>query len=110
MAFPSTHWTVLASATLHGSRVASEALGEFYVRYREPVRRFFLLRGVAPGEVEDVVQSFFLHAMERSLLRRAEQSQGRFRAWLCGAAVRFLAHRRGYSNAQKRGGGVGNLS
>ena len=109
MAFPSTHWTLLASATLNGSRVATEALGEFYVRYRGPVRSFFLLRGVPAGEVEDVVQEFFLHAMERSLLRRADREQGRFRSWLCGAAVRFLGQRRQHRMARKRGAGVADL-
>lgn len=110
MAFPSTHWTLLASATLHGSSVAAEALGDFYVRYRGPVRSFFLLRGVPDGEVDDVVQAFFLHAMERSLLRRAERERGRFRSWLCGAAVRFLSQRRHYDRALKRGAGVADLS
>jgi RNA polymerase sigma-70 factor (ECF subfamily) len=110
MAFPSTHWTLLAAATLHGSRVAAEALGDFYVRYRGPVRSFFLLRGVPPGEVDDVVQEFFLHAMERSLLRRAERERGRFRSWLCGAAVRFLSQRHHHGRALKRGAGVADLS
>ena len=110
MAFPSTHWTLLASATLHGSSVAAEALGDFYVRYRGPVRSFFLLRGVPDGEVDDLVQAFFLHAMERSLLRRAERERGRFRSWLCGAAVRFLSQRRHYDRALTRGAGVADLS
>ncbi len=110
MAFPSTHWTLLASATLHGSSVAAAALGDFYVRYRGPVRSFFLLRGVPAGEVDDMVQAFFLHAMERSLLRRAERERGRFRSWLCGAAVRFLSQQRHYDRALKRGAGLADLS
>ena len=40
----------------------------------------------------------------------AERERGRFRSWLCGAAVRFLSQRRHYDRALKRGAGVADLS
>ncbi len=110
MAFPTTRWTVLAGATLHGDSRAAAALGEFYDRYRGPVRTFFHVRGVNNEELDDLVQAFFLHAMEKSLLRRADREKGTFRSWLCGAAVHFLSHHRGHRDAQKRGGGLEKLS
>ena len=110
MAFPTTHWSQLAAATLHGDSRASAALGEFYNRYRGPVRTFFHLRDVDASELEDMVQAFFLHAMERSLLRRADRQKGSFRSWLCGAAVNFLGTHSSRREALKRGGGMVALS
>lgn len=110
MAFPTTHWSLLAAATLHGDSRAAAALGVFYDRYRGPVRTFFNLRGVSPADLDDVVQAFFLHAMEKSLLRRADRQKGTFRSYLCGAAVYFLSRRFGYRDAIKRGGGTAAMS
>lgn len=110
MAFPTTHWSLLAVATLHGDSRATAALGEFYERYRRPVRAFFQFRGVEPDEVEDVVQAFFLNVMQRSLLRRADRERGMFRSYLCGAAVYFLSRWKDHREARKRGGGTAALS
>ena len=110
MAFPTTHWSLLALATLHGDSRATAALGEFYERYRRPVRAFFQFRGVEPDEVEDVVQAFFLQVMQRSLLRRADRERGMFRSYLCGAAVYFLSRWKDHREAIKRGGGTAALS
>ncbi len=106
MAFPTTHWTLLAEATLHGDSRATAALGEFYDRYRGPVRTFFQLRGVTGADQEDMVQAFFLHAMQKSLLRRADRQKGTFRSYLCGAAVFFLRRHFEHRDAGKRGGGL----
>jgi hypothetical protein len=78
------------------------ALGDFYERYRQPVRQFFQARGVPPGELDDTAQAFFLHIMQRSLLRRADRERGMFRSYLCGAAVFFLSSRRNQRDAVKR--------
>jgi DNA-directed RNA polymerase specialized sigma24 family protein len=110
MAFPTTRWSILAGATLHGDSRATAALGEFYNRYRGPVRTFFQLRGVSRDDLDDLVQAFFLHAMEKSLLRRADRGKGTFRSWLCGAAVHFLSHHRERMEALKRGGGLEEVS
>lgn len=110
MAFPTTHWSLLAEATLHGDSRAAAAMGEFYDRYRGPVRTFFHLRGVGPDDLDDMVQAFFLHAMEKSLLRRADRQKGTFRSYLCGAAVNFLSRHFDYHDAIKRGGGAAALS
>lgn len=110
MAFPTTHWSLLAAATLHGDSRAVAALGDFYDRYRGPVRTFFHLRGVPPADLDDVVQAFFLHAMKASLLRRADRQKGTFRSYLCGAAVYFLRRQGDHRGAKKRGGGADDLS
>ena len=110
MAFPTTHWSLLAAATLHGDSRAAAALGDFYERYRGPVRKFFSFRGVGPADLDDVVQEFFLHAMERSLLRRADRQKGTFRSYLCGAAVYFLSQHHERRAAKKRGNGREDVS
>lgn len=110
MEFPSTHWTVLAQATLHGDRTASEALGTFVSSYRQPVIALLRRRGLPESRVEDLVHDFFLQLMESSALTRADESRGRFRSYLGGALNRFLADDASHNGAQKRGGGLAPVS
>lgn len=110
MEFPTTHWSQLAAATLHGEEGAAGALAEFYRRYREPVMAFLRRRGVDAARVEDVAQDFFLHLIEKSTLARADAARGRFRTFLLGALVRFLRDARERELAARRGGGVPHAS
>jgi DNA-directed RNA polymerase specialized sigma24 family protein len=110
MDFPTTHWSQLALATLHGGRDAADALGEFYRRYREPVRLFILRRGIASDRAEDLTHDFFVHLMERSTLGRADAARGKFRTFLLGSLMRFLGDVRDRANAAKRGHGATALS
>jgi DNA-directed RNA polymerase specialized sigma24 family protein len=110
MDFPTTHWSQLALATLHGGSDASAALGEFYRRYREPVRFFILRRGAAPDRAEDLTHDFFVHLMEKSTLGRADATRGKFRTFLLGSLVRFLGDVHDRANAAKRGHGATPLS
>lgn len=105
MDFPTTQWSLLAQATLHGDAAGREALGEFFRRYREPIRAFIQRRGATPAEAEDLTQEFFLHVMEETTLRRADRERGRFRSFLLGALIRFLARAHQRRSTQKRGGG-----
>ena len=104
MEFPATQWSLLAQATLNGEAAATAALAEFCRRYREPVLQFIRIRGVPPAEAEDLTQDFLLHVMEKSTLRRADATRGRFRSFLIGALVRFLRDAYHQRTAQKRGG------
>lgn len=110
MDFPSTHWSMLAQATLHGDTAAGEALGAFVANYRQPVMAQLRRRGLPESRVEDLVHDFFLQLMESSSLKRADGERGRFRSYLSGALTRFLADDAGYNCAQKRGGGIPPLS
>lgn len=106
MNFPTTQWSLLAQATLHGDPAGRQALGEFHRKYREPVLAFLRRRGMSPHDAEDMAQSFFVHLMEKAALRRADATRGRFRSFLLGALVRHLAHAQEQREAAKRGGGV----
>ena len=106
MAFPSTHWNVLAQATLHGDAAATGALAEFYRRYRQPIVHFIRWRGFSSAEAEDLAHDFLLYLMEKSVLRRADAARGRFRSFLLSVLVRFLGDVRDRREALKRGGGA----
>jgi RNA polymerase sigma factor (sigma-70 family) len=104
--FPSTIWTDIASATLHGDTSAARALGDFYERYREPVRRFILRKGFSESDADDLTHEFFLELMRDSALKKADRTRGKFRSFLLGAAVRFLHDQIAHRNALKRGAGI----
>jgi DNA-directed RNA polymerase specialized sigma24 family protein len=106
MAFPTTSWSLLAQATINGRNLGRDALGEFYCQYRAPLVRFVARRPEDRARAEDLVQAFFVHLIEHSTLQRADRVRGRFRSFLLGALVRFLAQEREHEGAAKRGGGV----
>lgn len=101
---------MLAEATLHGDASAQDSLESFCRLYRPPVMAFMRKRGVLESRVEDLAQDFFLQLMESSALKRADRGAGRFRSFICGALVKFLADDADRNRAQKRGGGVSPLS
>lgn len=74
MAFPTTRWSLLAQATIHGDAMQREALAEFYRRYREPVVSY-LRRHQPEARADDLSQEFFLHLIENSTLQRAGRAQ-----------------------------------
>lgn len=110
MAFPTTRWSLLAQATIHGDTVQGAALAEFYRRYRAPVVNFIRRQTGDHARAEDLAQEFFLHLAESSTLQRADPLRGRFRSFLLGALTRFLARERTRSSAAKRGSGEAHLS
>jgi len=110
MAFPTTRWSLLAQATIHGDAAQKQAWAEFYRRYREPVVGFIRRQTVDQAHAEDLTQEFFLHLVEQSTLQRADRLRGRFRSFLLGALTRFLVRDRTRSGAAKRGSGEANLS
>ena len=106
MAFPLTEWTEISRATLHGDPAGRAALEAMYLRYRKPVLAFIRYTWAEEQEVEDAAQSFFLHLMETSVLRRADRTQGKFRTFLLTVLKRFLVDRQRAAMAVKRGGGM----
>src|SRR5438105_15563443 len=106
MIFPTTHWSLLARATLDGKTEARAALIELCRRYWLPLNQFIRMRGHGPAEAEDLTQAFLLHLLEHSTLQKPDRLRGRFRSFLLGALVRFLGDERDRRQAQKRGGDV----
>jgi RNA polymerase sigma-70 factor (ECF subfamily) len=104
MYFPTTHWSLLAKATLNGETEARSALEELCRRYWSPLKQFIRSRGYSEAEAEDLTQDFLLHLLEHSTLRKPDPLRGRFRSFLLGALMKFLSHQREHRLAQKRGG------
>src|SRR5687768_4329586 len=101
MDFPSTHWSMLAQASLHGETAARQSLDSFCRRYRAPVIALLRRRGVIESRVEDMTHDFFLHLMKHSSLKRADPALGRFRSFINGSLKRFLADDVVHNHAQK---------
>ena len=110
MYFPTTHWSVLAQASMSGESGARKALEDLCHRYWSPLKQFIRSRGYNEAEAEDLTQEFLLHVLEHSTLKRADRQVGRFRSFLLGALSRFLADAYDRRQAQKRGGGVSHIS
>ena len=73
-----------------GDDQASSALGELCQAYWRPVYAFIRRRGHSHDAAADLTQAFFLHLLEHRAFDRADQSRGRFRAYLLTAARNFL--------------------
>lgn len=104
--FPTTQWNLVANATLNGEKEAQRALEELCQRYWTPVNQFAQFRGHRGAAAEDLTQEFFLHVCRHSTFSRADRMRGRFRSFLLGALVKFLANEADRARAQKRGGGA----
>jgi len=109
MYFPTTQWTLLAQATLSGESAGRQALEDLCHRYWSPLYHFIRARGYNEAEAKDLTQEFLLHLVEHSTLQKADRSRGKFRSFLCGALVRFLADAYDKRQAQKRGGGTAHV-
>jgi RNA polymerase sigma-70 factor (ECF subfamily) len=102
--FPTTHWSLLAKASLSENTESRKALEDLCRRYWGPVHQFIRSRGAADPGAEDLTQEFMMHVLEKAFFARADPLQGRFRSFLLGALVKFLSHERERRLAQKRGG------
>jgi len=106
MPFPTTRWSLLAQASIHGDAVQTEAWAEFYRRYQGPVIAFIRRQGRTQVQAEDLAQEFFIYVIENATLQRADPLRGRFRSFLLKLLVRYLSRDRVKGVAVKRGGGL----
>lgn len=106
--FASTRWTLVYQAgdSRASSQGALNALSELCQIYWRPVYLFLRRQGITQHDAEDLTQGFFAEIIEDRTYARADQMKGRFRSFLLGTLKHFLADRRSYDHAQKRGGGA----
>lgn len=90
LSFPTTQWTQLAEASLHGGESARAALDALCRQYWQPVFLSFRSRQMDETQAQDATQGFFLHTMKTSLFRQADPLRGKFRSFLCGALKRYV--------------------
>ena len=110
MSFPSTQWNLLAQATQDESKQSRIALEALCGRYWGPIHTFIRSRMIPDPEAQDLTQDFMLHLLRSDFFERGDPVRGRFRSFLLGALVRFLADAADKRTALKRGGAQVHLS
>jgi DNA-directed RNA polymerase specialized sigma24 family protein len=103
--FPTTCWSRVAHARDPSDPEAGAALEGLCRDYWYPLYAFVRRRGFGPDDACDLVQGFLAELLERRDLAGADPERGRFRSFLRGACVHYLAHHRERERALKRGGG-----
>ncbi|WP_309399642.1 RNA polymerase sigma factor [Cerasicoccus maritimus] len=104
--FHTTRWTLVLAAVQPDDASARRALGELCQVYRGPLLAHAKRRGLNAIDAEDAVQGFYERLLRLESLGAARQERGRFRSFLLGSFNHYLADRRDYERAAKRGGGM----
>ena len=89
--FPSTHWTLLAQATLNGDSPGREALSRLCENYRPPVVAYLRMKGLGAAEAEDLAQDLFARLLTSRAWKRADPARGKFRTFLLGIVQHVLS-------------------
>jgi RNA polymerase sigma factor (sigma-70 family) len=108
--FVTTRWSVVLTAGGSDTTGARNALERLCQAYWYPLYAYVRRRGYSPEDAKDLTQEFFARLLERQSLAKADPNRGRFRSFLLGAMVHFLADEWAKARAQKRGGGKPVLS
>lgn len=103
--FPTTRWSLVLQAGSPHAPLARESLAELCGAYWYPLYAYIRRRGHDPEQARDLTQDFFARALEKGLLSEADATRGRFRSFLRTVCAHFLANRRDWDQARKRGGG-----
>ena len=101
-AFLTTHWSLIekARSSEEGSR---ELIGLLLKKYWKPVYCYLRRKGHDNEQAKDLTQGFFHEVvLGRGLIKKADQSKGRFRPYLLLALNRYLINIREEETAQKR--------
>lgn len=102
--FVTTRWSEVLAAAGSDTPRAQAALGHLCRIYWYPIYHFVRRQGHATHDAQDLTQEFFARLLEKNWIAHADQSRGRFRAFLLLVLKRFLAGEWHKANAQKRGG------
>jgi RNA polymerase sigma-70 factor (ECF subfamily) len=102
--FPTTHWSLVLAASDRGAPSAREALAELCQAYWFPLYAYIRRRGHDPDGAQELTQDLFVRLVEKEVLAAADPARGRFRAFLRAVCADFLANRRDWECARKRGG------
>lgn len=105
--FASTRWTlVLEAGRIEPENEAGRALSQLCTIYWRPVYLFLRRQGYSFHDSEDLTQEFFAALIQNRFYTNADPQKGRFRSYLLGTLKHFLANRKDYQQADKRGGRV----
>ena len=104
MRFRTTRWDLVFNSGDVDSPQHCKALADFCSLYWYPIYSFARYNGFSEGDAEDLTQSFFLHLLEKTALKRAHPHGGRFRSFLLASFENHIAVYRQHTLAAKRGG------
>jgi RNA polymerase sigma-70 factor (ECF subfamily) len=107
--FATTQWSVVMAAGDDHHEEAFEALSRLCESYWYPLYAY-VRRRTSENEARDLTQSFFAHLLDKNTVAAADQTRGRFRAFLLTALKNFLTNEWAKERAVKRGGGATHLS
>jgi len=104
MRFRTTRWDLVFNSGDVDSPQHCKALADFCSLYWYPIYSFARYKGFSEDDAEDLTQSFFLHLLEKTALKRAHPHGGRFRSFLLASFENHIAVYRQHTLAAKRGG------
>jgi len=108
--FPTTHWSVVATAADSAAPGVHDALEQLCRAYWHPVYYFVRRQGRGPDDALDLTQGFFARFLEKRNIKLADPDRGRLRSFLLTSLKNFLANEWVNEQARKRGGGHSFLS
>jgi DNA-directed RNA polymerase specialized sigma24 family protein len=109
--FDTTQWSLVLQARVSGdSPETRRAMACLCSTYWYPLYVFIRRQGHKADAAEDLTQEFFAHFLDRDFLATVDKSRGKFRTFLLACCRHFLANKRDFVWAQKRGGGQPVLS
>ncbi len=105
--FHATRWSMVLAARQRQTPEGEAALVWLCERYWRPLYAWARAKGLPPADAEDLVQGFFVHALEGGgLVEMADASRGRFRSYLLTCLGYFWTSEMRRGGATKRGGGT----
>lgn len=108
--FPTTLWSVVRAAGRSTSTTSQDALEKLCSIYWYPLFVFARRKTSDPTVAQDLTQAFFVSILEKKVIEKANQSLGKFRAFLLVSFKNFISNECEKENSQKRGGGRTRLS
>ena len=102
--FTTTRWTLVLAAKNRDDPAGSDAFARLCDRYYEPLYTYLRRRGQTAEDAQDLIQGFVARLIEKDVLRHADPSRGKFRAFLLTALKHYAANEHARATADKRGG------
>ncbi len=104
--FETTCWDLVFRSADRLKPEHDKAFSQLCASYWYPLYTFARYRGFSEEDAEDLTQGFFLHVVEKKMLRHARQDRGRFRSFLLASFENYIRSNLKHARAAKRGGGV----
>lgn len=102
--FTTTSWTLVLAAKNRDEPAGSDAFARLCERYYQPLYTYLRRRGQTAEDAQDLIQGFVARLIEKDVLRHADPSRGKFRAFLLTALKHYAANEHARATADKRGG------